>query len=231
MTTPGFYGKLAGRGDFMHRDLPPTFIEAWDAWLAAGMAASQAELGAGWLDAYLVSPLWRFAVAPGLLGGEAVTGVMMPSIDRVGRYFPLTIVVLLPADSDLAALVSGPDDWYERAEALLLSTLGDEADVEAFEAAVTRLGTPSCAAGPAWREGRDGHWQVAAATPQARGAALGQLACEGVSFWWGKGSERVPAGLLRYRGLPGPQGFVGFLVGEGGQPSVPESIQSEFGIL
>ncbi len=231
MTTPGFYGKLAGRGDFLHRDLPPAFIEAWDAWLAAGMAASQAELGARWLDAYLVSPLWRFAVAPGLFGGEAVTGVMMPSIDRVGRYFPLTVAALLPANTDLGALVSGPEDWYEQAEALLLSTLGEDAEVEAFESAVARLGGPACSVGPSWRQGRDGHLHAAAATPQGRSAALFELACEGASLWWGKGSERLPAGLLRYRGLPAPQSFTGFLVGEGGHPSLPECVRSESGSL
>uniref|UniRef100_UPI0013C2CB68 type VI secretion system-associated protein TagF n=1 Tax=Pseudomonas viridiflava TaxID=33069 RepID=UPI0013C2CB68 len=52
-----------------------------------------------WLDAYLVSPLWRFAVPANLLGSQPVAGVMMPSIDRVGRYFPLTIACLLPADA------------------------------------------------------------------------------------------------------------------------------------
>lgn len=88
MNSVGFYGKLAGRGDFVSRGLPNTFVEPWDAWLASGMRASQDELGAAWLDAYLTSPLWRFAIAPGLLGGEAVAGVVMPSIDRVGRYFP-----------------------------------------------------------------------------------------------------------------------------------------------
>ncbi|HLD66572.1 MAG TPA: type VI secretion system-associated protein TagF, partial [Pseudomonas sp.] len=67
MSGAGFYGKLAGRGDFVSRGLPQSFIEPWDAWLAAGLAASQAELGAGWLEAYLVSPLWRFAVAADLL--------------------------------------------------------------------------------------------------------------------------------------------------------------------
>ena len=53
LTTAGFYGKLASRGDFIHRGLPPAFIEAWDQWLAAGMAQSQAELAApGW------TPTW-----------------------------------------------------------------------------------------------------------------------------------------------------------------------------
>ncbi|MBF2984305.1 type VI secretion system-associated protein TagF, partial [Pseudomonas aeruginosa] len=46
MNSVGFYGKLAGRGDFVSRGLPNTFVEPWDAWLASGMRASQDELGA-----------------------------------------------------------------------------------------------------------------------------------------------------------------------------------------
>ena len=144
MNSVGFYGKLAGRGDFVSRGLPNTFVEPWDAWLASGMRASQDELGAAWLDAYLTSPLWRFAIAPGLLGGEAVAGVVMPSIDRVGRYFPLTVACLLPANADLGGLVGGDDGWFEQVESLLLSTLEPEAEVEAFEQAVAQLPAPPC---------------------------------------------------------------------------------------
>jgi len=59
MTTLGFYGKLASRGDFVSRALPQSFIGPWDSWLAAGLLASQNSLGGDWLNAYLVSPLWR----------------------------------------------------------------------------------------------------------------------------------------------------------------------------
>lgn len=114
MSAAGFYGKLAGRGDFIHRGLTPAFIEAWDRWLAAGMAESQAELGGAWLDAYLISPLWRFSIAPGLLVPEAVAGVMMPSIDRVGRYFPLTIAVALEPSCNSGALVGAPTPGSNR---------------------------------------------------------------------------------------------------------------------
>ncbi|MGH8353433.1 MAG: type VI secretion system-associated protein TagF [Pseudomonas sp.] len=229
MNGPGFYGKLAGRGDFIHRGLAPGFIERWDAWIAAGMAASQAQLGADWLNAYLVSPLWRFAVAPGLLGSEAVVGVMMPSIDRVGRYFPLTIALLLEAETDLGALVAGPEEWFERAEALLLSTLEQEADVAAFEAAVPALGRPPCNPRAPCTATLDGQIRCAVATPAARAALLTQLACEGASLWWGKGSERVAAGMLRCQGLPAPEGFTGFLLGEGGYAPLPQTAQFVFG--
>ena len=45
MSTAGFYGKLASRGDFVSRGLPQSFIAPWDSWLAAGLLASQASLG------------------------------------------------------------------------------------------------------------------------------------------------------------------------------------------
>jgi type VI secretion system protein ImpM len=46
----GFYGKVASRGDFVSRGLPQSFIKPWDAWLAAGLLASQEQLGGQWLD-------------------------------------------------------------------------------------------------------------------------------------------------------------------------------------
>lgn len=212
MSGAGFYGKLAGRGDFIHRDLPSSFIEPWDAWLAAGIAASQAELGAGWLDAYLVSPLWRFAVSPGLLGSDAVAGVMMPSIDRVGRYFPLCIAQLLDREADLASLVGGPDDWFEAAEALLLSTLDEDSDFESFESAVGALEPPFHARRTPRSAGLHYvHFNVG--SPAERAAVLAQLGCEGASLWWGRGSERVAAGLLCCAGLPAAQAFSGLLLG------------------
>lgn len=219
MSTPGFYGKLAVRGDFIHRGLSPAFIEAWDAWLAAGLAASRETLGEAWLDAYLVSPLWRFAVAPGLLGPDAVCGVMMPSVDRVGRYFPLTIALPLPADADIGQLVSSRDDWFERAEGLLLSTLDEGADAEAFERSVEALGSPLPATSSEQRRDASGATIWPVDTPQDRGLALMQQAWNGASLWWGHGSERVAPGLVRFTGLPPAQAFCRLLSeSAGGQP-------------
>lgn len=231
MSAAGFYGKLAGRGDFIHRGLTPAFIEAWDRWLAAGMAESQAELGGAWLDAYLISPLWRFSIAPGLLVPEAVAGVMMPSIDRVGRYFPLTIAVALEPSCNSGALVGGADAWFEQAEALLLSTLEPEADVDAFERGVQALGAPDSNPRVTPRVSDLGALAYPVEGEAARRAVLGQLAGEGCSFFWGRGSQRVEAQLVRFQGLPPTRYFSRFLVGEGavGQPSAIGQI--DFGSL
>ena len=50
-----------------------------------------------WLDGYLASPSWRFLLMPGVMDGQPWAGVLMPSVDRVGRYYPLTIARPLPA--------------------------------------------------------------------------------------------------------------------------------------
>lgn len=214
MSTPGFYGKLASRGDFVSRGLPQSFIGPWDSWLAAGLLASQS-LGERWLNAYLVSPLWRFMVAPGVCGPQAAVGVVMPSIDRVGRYFPLTVAVLLDHDTDPASVIGGSDAWFEQVEQLLLSTLSVEASFEAFSAELEELGGPACL--PRTPSSRiAGLNRFDATDPQARMTALAEQACEGASVWWGQGSERIAPGLLRCQGLPAAADFAQFLLGQEG---------------
>lgn len=214
MSTPGFYGKLASRGDFVSRGLPQSFIGPWDSWLAAGLLASQS-LGERWLNAYLVSPLWRFMVAPGVCGPQAVVGVVMPSVDRVGRYFPLTVAVLLDHDADPASVVGGSDAWFEQVEQLMLSTLSVEASFEAFGAGLEMLGGPACLRRtPSSRFA--GLNRFDATDPQARMTALAEQACEGASVWWGQGSERIAPGLLRCQGLPAAADFAQFLLGQEG---------------
>ena len=215
MTTLGFYGKLASRGDFVSRALPQSFIGPWDSWLAAGLLASQNSLGADWLNAYLVSPLWRFVLAPGVCGPDAAAGVVMPSIDRVGRYFPLAVVTLLDHDTNPASLVGGSDAWFEQAETLLLSTLDSGATYEGFNAGLDELGVP--ASEPRAVDSRfAGLQRVAATVPHQRMTALAEQACEGASLWWGRGSQRISPGLLRCQGLPAASDFAQFLLGQEG---------------
>ncbi len=86
---PGWYGKLPGLGDFAARRLDKAMVGVWDDWLQDGLQALRQQ--PGWLDAYLQSPVWCFALGAGVLGPQRWLGVMMPSVDAVGRYFPLAI--------------------------------------------------------------------------------------------------------------------------------------------
>lgn len=211
MTAVGFYGKVASRGDFVGRGLPASFQQPWDAWLAAGLQACQRQLGETWLQAYLVSPLWRFVLAPGVCGAAPVAGVLMPSIDRVGRYFPLTVAVVLPEVQSLAE-VQAADRWFDAVEAALLATLEEGARFEDFEAAVQAL--PDLPQQPAVAcELLPAAQRLAALDAPARLAALAERACDGASLWWGNGSEQVAPGLLRCHGLPASECFAACLLG------------------
>ena len=215
MTTLGFYGKLASRGDFVSRALPQSFIGPWDSWLAAGLLASQHSLGAGWLNVYLVSPLWRFVLAPGVCGPNAAAGVVMPSIDRVGRYFPLAVVALLDHDTNPPSPVGGPDRGFDDPQHPSPRTLDAGATFENFNAGLDSLGLP--ATEPRAVDSRfAGLQRVAATEPHARMTALAEQACEGASLWWGRGSQTISPGLLRCQGLPATSDFAQFLLGQEG---------------
>ena len=144
---PGWHGKLPSLGDFASRRLDSSFIETWDGWLAAGLLALRETNADGWLDAYLASPSWRFVLQPGVLGDGGWAGVLMPSVDRVGRYFPFTIVLPLgrgPASvQQLAALWH----WLGRLDDLASDALQDDWSVDTLEAELARMAAPPLDAG------------------------------------------------------------------------------------
>lgn len=140
----GWFGKLPSLGDFASRRLAPEFIEAWDGWLSSGLSAWQASVPEGWLQAYLAGPSWRFIAMPGVLPGRCASlawaGVLMPSVDRVGRYFPFTLaqpLAQLPAEPTQAgALLS----WLHRLDDLAVDALHEDWSPDQLETALAREG-------------------------------------------------------------------------------------------
>ncbi len=221
--TVGFYGKLPALGDFVGRRLVRDFVTPWDDWLQLAMAASRSQLGDAWLETYLTSPLWRFALSSGVCGGDACGGVLMPSVDRVGRYFPLALVGALPPGASLPEIAGGCGDWFSAAESLLLSTLDEETefDLDAFDAQVVELGAPRAPPSEAFSADGDdlplrlplanaddvgGSWPAVVATLARR--HLGNY-----SLWWTAGSEQVEPSLLLCTGLPAPECYASMLDG------------------
>jgi type VI secretion system protein ImpM len=94
----GLYGKLPSRGDFVRENLPRDFTDAWDTWWQRGLASTQQRFGDGWSASWLEAPVWRFVLPPGLCGRNGVLGLWLPSVDRAGRYSPLTIAAVASAD-------------------------------------------------------------------------------------------------------------------------------------
>ena len=120
---PGWYGKLPSLGDFASRRLGADFIPVWDAWLQEVIQATRNSSREGWLESYLTMPIWRFVLLPGLIGSNGWAGVLMPSVDRVGRHFPLTLVAGLPSYATVAHAVFHGAEWFDGLEATALSVL------------------------------------------------------------------------------------------------------------
>ena len=143
---PGWYGKLPSLGDFASRRLEADFIEPWDLWLGEGLQAQRSTFGEGWLDAYLDTPPWRFLLSPGALRGVrpelAFAGVLVPSVDRVGRHFPLTLVASLSRLPELAAEFDALLAWLHRLEDTALDALQGDWTIDDLENALADLAPP-----------------------------------------------------------------------------------------
>jgi type VI secretion system protein ImpM len=205
---PGLFGKLPGLGDFLSRGLPHDFTKAWDAWLQA----SRATLGEAWLEIYLTSPLWHYALAPGTCGPEAAAGVLMPSVDRVGRSFPFTLACPLPPGTGLFALKRAAGAWYAGAEELARAGLEADCRLEQLLEDLERLGPPPSAPAVSRAEFEGG----LVTSLEGEAALLGRLAdlVPAGSLWWSEGSARVPPTMLAAAGLPRAEAFTALLDGE-----------------
>lgn len=207
--TPGFFGKLPSHGDFVGRRLPPPLRAAWEAWVDAGVERSREVLGETWLDTYLSSPIWRFAASPGCCGERSVAGVMMPSVDRVGRYYPLSVLTPAGAGQSAAQIALGAGAWFERVEALALSCLDDHFDFAAFDAALAGTRLLSLGGGPAPDPAGSAEGLATALPP-----LLDRLLAEsGVhySLWWTIGSARQAGRVHAFAGLPPAEEFAALL--------------------
>jgi type VI secretion system protein ImpM len=207
VATVGFFGKVPVRGDFVRRALPASFVTPWDRWLQAGIAGSKGILGDDWLDVYLTSPVWRFSLSTHLAGERAVAGVFIPSVDRVGRYFPFTVACLLPAAATPIA-VRAHAAWFDAAEALALPMLTEGASLDDLASEVKRLGGPLTPLLPSDREGMRFHH-----------LDDGPVHCLVESFapphglFWTTGSKLVqPTQFLVWQ-LPSPSRFTAMLDG------------------
>lgn len=224
----GWYGKLPSLGDFTSSGLPQSFVTSWDAWLAQSLASSRATLGEHWQDAYLSSPVWRFALAAQTCGPTAWAGVLMPSVDRVGRYFPLTVAAPVEPHSGALPTILSARGWFDAIEAVALSTLDTQFVVSTLDAALASLRFPVAAPADEIASALAQWWRspcpkafhaclarqdaLAGIIAQSALAALGP-AFPGTSLWWSVTADDPCVPLLCFSGLPTPAGFVTMLGG------------------
>jgi len=135
----GLYGKLPAYGDFISRNLSSSFITPWDEWLQHFISGSQEQIGEDWLNIYLTSPIWRFVLSPGVIDNNMWAGLMMPSVDRVGRYFPISLIKPFSVDVTPVNFMLNQCSWFNEVEALCLTALEEAIDADELVAAVDNL--------------------------------------------------------------------------------------------
>jgi len=182
----GFYGKLPARGDFVGLGLPQGFIRPWDAWLQQAIAGSREHLGGTWTAAWLEAPIWRFLLPPGLCGSGGVLGLWLPSVDRAGRFFPLTFARIVEGPAEAVLRQAG--GWLDAAEAAGCAALAEDLAPDAIAAMLASPVDAATAPPP-----------MLPAVPAPGGV------------WWTAGAPRVAAAMLTLQALPDGRGFAAML--------------------
>lgn len=193
---PGWFGKLPNLGDFASRRLPAAFVRRWDQWLQRGLVAARRELGERWQATYLVAPVLRFWLAADVAGERGWAGLMMPSVDRAGRHFPLTLA--LPLEPLAAALAAR--DWFNALDRTARQVLDVEFTVDDFEDALSALAHESLAPPDAAAEALAAQWLLHGGYAKA------------ATLWWcGDAAPDTP--WRAYADLPPATAFVSLIGG------------------
>jgi type VI secretion system protein ImpM len=222
---PAWFGKLASLGDFATRRLPQDTARALDHWLAQGVDTSRAQLGERWLNVYLTSPLWRFAWAPGVIDAQWWFGLLMPSVDNVGRYFPLVVLQSRAGPPADAGALDRLEQWYAALADAALRTLQPGSSLDQFEAELAHMAhassLPVSTATPSWPSTE---WPERSRHQMTNGTSLStclqQLAvaetlrrCHGCSLWWSLRPGAPDSSLSIAVGLPARESFAQLLEG------------------
>ncbi len=185
----GFYGKMPGLGDFVTRGLPRPLVAELDAWLASGLIGLRSD--PAWLEHYLVAPVWRFVVPHGVWGEAMVGGALMPSVDGVGRYFPLIVAGAWGAGvgPDLGAVHALLAELGARMPAVLQHRI----DADAWGGELARLGA-----------GAPSHTAPSPFMPDVLSAFTPS---GGRSAWWAAQQAEAPLLQVSHRGRPDDELF------------------------
>lgn len=219
----GLFGKLSAKRDFIALATPRNFLEVWEPWLQASLSASRHQLGDQWQQTFLTTPVWRFWLGAAVCG-TTVAGAIMPSLDGVGRYYPLTLHAVADADGPIAPPdIDAQDDWFGTAENFLLSTLDQDAVFDDISSALDRLTVPrtqSSGADDGKIVGLGKGMTGMNSAGEGFDAALSSLCAANpdvyaaASFWWTTGGGDFPPLALSCRGLPDPYRYSTLLNGK-----------------
>lgn len=138
------FGKLPAHGDFIARGMMPSERDEIDAWLAESLGEARDRLGADFQDVYDRAPPWRFAE---VVDGKGMAGAMAPSVDSVGRRYPIMVMRDGLAPEEIASTA-------EACEALIFDALSEGWTADRLAEAA---GAIAPVAGEAWAH-QNGWW-------------------------------------------------------------------------
>ena len=217
LAAPGFFGKMPAHGDFVQRNISNEFISQWDNWLQRAFANSQEQLQEVWLDAFLTSPIWRFALSPGALTDQGWVGIMIPSVDSVGRYYPMTFASPVTNGQHIAIVFAAASNWFQQLENLAATVLEQQINNEQLveilqdESYTQIINLPEGFGVP----GQSLFIDDKLANGRRFTFFLSQLWLSNqfvsYSLWQSQGSDRVPAGTLVYPSMLGAEHYVTLL--------------------
>jgi type VI secretion system protein ImpM len=186
----GFFGKIPSRGDFVLAGLGSAVVNSWDRFISGALTASKASLGAHWTEVWLEAPVWRFALPEAMCGPAPLLGLWMPSIDKVGRHFPLMIASACPGGSPEQMARHGTA-WLDAAEDAGRAAIAD--DLTPDELSVRVPPVPELVAMP------------------DAGLPYGLQPRPGAGLWWTDGAPLVPAWGLTLDAVPDAATFTAML--------------------
>ena len=207
---PGFFGKLPSHGDFVSRRVPPGLLGPWEAWLDAWIGQSRDFFGDTWLETYFSSPIWRFCASAGCCGDQPFCGLLIPSLDRLGRFYPVSILTPLGPQDLPFGIATAAIAWFDAVEVLALSCLRDGFEFAAFDADLAAAVSPVVESGEATLEMP----VTEAGLAPMIGHPLGRLLASSAvahSLWWTSGSRAIAACCRAYPGLPSAEDFAKLL--------------------
>lgn len=219
--TVGLYGKIPALRDWVNVDLPEQFILGLDQWLQQSLVSSQQALGSRWLEHYLGSPVWRFALSSGVLGNQVWAGVMIPSVDKDGRYYPFIIAQPFFGAALPTVVWVQHQQWFEQLEQVALLALQEGVGRQQLQTQLTALVLPESQGGMAqWNPGRPLVMELGSAQqhhiecyPMLLHDLLQQrLSC--YSLWRSAGNHQISPVQLVTAYLPSPQCYTSLIAGD-----------------
>jgi type VI secretion system ImpM family protein len=133
------FGKIPAHGDFISRGLPPALHEALDLWLSAELAGARTRF-ADFDHRYQSAAPWHFVDRDP--AGAWSGGALCPSVDAVGRRFPILVAAPAVGAAEAEAVARA-------ALELVFAALGEAWDAGRLHAALSEIAAIPAESAPA----------------------------------------------------------------------------------